>query len=150
MSQSHWLVKQEPGAYAWSDFVRDGRAAWTGIRNFQARNHLRSMRRGDLVLYYHTGGEKQVVGMAKVVREAYPDPTADEGNWVCVDLEPDRAVDPSVTLEQIRNEPALQDLALIRQSRLSVMPVTAEQWSRILRLRTAEAPEPGPRRSGLR
>ncbi|MDW8308139.1 MAG: EVE domain-containing protein [Verrucomicrobiales bacterium] len=129
---SHWLVKQEPGEYAWADFVRDGRTAWTGVRNFQARNHLRAMRRGDLVLYYHSGEERAVVGVARVEREAYPDPTAREGDWSCVDLVPVKPLARPVTLAEIKADPALRDMPLLRQSRLSVMPLTAGQFRRLL------------------
>jgi predicted RNA-binding protein with PUA-like domain len=130
----HWLVKQEPGEYAWADFVRDGRAAWTGVRNFQARNHLRAMRRGDRVLYYHSGEERRVVGVARVAREAYPDPTATEGDWCCVDLVPEKALARPVTLGEIRSDPALEQMPLVRQARLSVMPLTAAQFRRLLAL----------------
>jgi len=95
----HWMVKQEPTAYAWSAFVADGRASWTGVRNFQARNNLRAMRKGDQVLYYHSVVGKEVVGIAVVAAEAYPDPTAKEGDWVCVDLVPRRPLSKPVTLE---------------------------------------------------
>jgi predicted RNA-binding protein with PUA-like domain len=129
---NYWLVKQEPDSYPWEQFVRDGRTAWTGVRNFQARNNLRSMRAGDRVFYYHSVKGKAVVGWAEVVREAYTDPTAKEGDWSCVDLVPLGACREPVTLEQIKTEPALADVALLRQSRLSVMPVTAAE-ARVLR-----------------
>ena len=98
----YWLVKQEPESYAWAAFVKDGRTAWTGVRNFQARNNLRVMQRGDFVLYYHSGADKQVVGYARVEREAYPDPTAEEGDWSCVDLVPVKALKQPVALETIK------------------------------------------------
>jgi predicted RNA-binding protein with PUA-like domain len=131
---NHWLVKQEPTSYPWEQFVKDGGTAWTGVRNFQARNHLRSMRPGDRVLYYHSVVGKEVVGLAEVARAAYPDPTAEEGDWSCVDLKPGRALDRPVTLDQIKAEPALSDIALLRQSRLSVMPLTKTEFDAILRL----------------
>jgi len=124
----HWMVKQEPTAYAWETFVKDGRTAWTGVRNFQARNNLRAMRKGDLVLYYHSVVGKEVVGIAKVAAEAYPDPTATEGDWVCVDLVPFKALKQPVTLEAIKAEKSLAEVALLRQSRLSVMPLEAEEF----------------------
>lgn len=124
------MVKQEPTAYSWDDFVRDGRTAWTGVRNFQARNNLKAMREGDQVLFYHSVVGKEVVGIAKVAREAYPDPTGPE--WVCVDLVPVKALKHPVTLEQLKANPALTELALIKQSRLSVMPVRAEEFKQIL------------------
>ena len=128
------MVKQEPEAYSWAAFVKDGRTAWTGVRNFQARNHLRTMRRGDLVFYYHSVTEKQVVGVAKVTREAYADPTAKEGDWSSVDLAPVKALQEPVTLERIKTDRALKELPLLRQSRLSVIPLTAAQFARILEL----------------
>jgi predicted RNA-binding protein with PUA-like domain len=131
---NHWLVKQEPTEYAWADFVRDGRTAWTGVRNFQARNHLRAMKRGDPVLYYHSGADRAVVGVARVEREAYPDPTATEGDWSCVDLVPVKALARPVTLAEIKADPALKDMPLLRQARLSVMPLTAAQFRRLLAL----------------
>lgn len=124
------MVKQEPTAYSWENFVRDGRTAWTGVRNFQARNNLKAMREGDRVLFYHSVVGKEVVGIAKVAREAYPDPTDQE--WICVDLVPSKALKQPVSLEAMKANPALKDLALIRQSRLSVLPVTEEQFAEIL------------------
>ncbi len=134
MSTRHWLVKQEPSAYAWDDFVRDGRTAWTGVRNYQARNHLRAMAPGDEVLFYHSVTGKQVMGVAEVVREAYPDPTAAEGDWSCVDLVPRRALPRPVGLDELKAEPRLAGLALLRQSRLSVMPLNPEEFRAILEL----------------
>ena len=131
---NYWLVKQEPSAYSWDDFVRDGRTAWTGVRNFQARNNLRSMRLGDRVLFYHSVKDKSVVGEAEVVREAYSDPTAKEGDWVCVDLKPIRSLPHSVPLERIKAERKLAGLALVRSPRLSVMPVLEDQYRTILAL----------------
>jgi predicted RNA-binding protein with PUA-like domain len=130
----YWMVKQEPTAYAWSAFVADGRAAWTGVRNFQARNNLRAMRQGDLVLYYHSIVGKEVVGIAKVAKEAYPDPTASEGDWVCVDLTPLKALPRPVTLDEIKASARLRDVALLRQSRLSVMPLSPKEFDEIERL----------------
>ena len=135
---NHWLVKQEPEDYAFAQFARDARTDWTGIRNFQARNYLRAMTVGDAVLYYHSGGEKAVVGMATVSRAAFPDPTAEadeaKGQWVAVELRADEALPRAVTLAEIKADPALQDLLLIRHTRLSVVPVTAAQHARILHL----------------
>ena len=131
---NHWLVKQEPTAYSWDQFVKDGGTAWTGVRNFQARNHLRAMRRGDEVLFYHSVTGKAVVGVAKVCNEAYPDPTAEEGDWSCVDLKPVRALKMPVTLDSIKVDPDLSEIALIRQSRLSVMPLTDAEFTRIAKL----------------
>jgi predicted RNA-binding protein with PUA-like domain len=130
----YWLVKQEPDSYPWEQFVRDGRTAWTGVRNFQARNNLRAMQKDDEVFYYHSVKGKSVVGLAKVAREAYADPTAKEGDWSCVDLVPVGACRAPVELEQIKAESALHDVALLRQSRLSVMPVTAAEAKVLKRL----------------
>jgi predicted RNA-binding protein with PUA-like domain len=130
----YWLVKQEPDSYPWEQFVRDRGTAWTGVRNFQARNNLRAMRRGDEVFYYHSVTGKAVVGTARVAREAYPDPTAKEGDWSSVDLVPLRACRTPVTLEQIKVEPSLGEIALLRQSRLSVMPLTAAEAKTLRRL----------------
>lgn len=138
MAKQFWLVKQEPEDYSWDQLVQDGRTAWTGVRNFQARNFLQEMKVGDLVLFYHSVSEKQVVGIAKVVREAYPDPTVEpdeiKGGWVCVDLAPSKPLAEPVSLAAIKTDEALKDLLLVRQSRLSVMPVTAKQFNRILQL----------------
>ena len=123
----HWLVKQEPDAYSWDQFVRDKGTSWTGVRNFQARNYLRAMKKGDEVFYYHSVTGKSVVGTARVVREAYGDPTAEDGDWSCVDLIPRQAFPTPVTLEEIKANPALRDIALLRQSRLSVMPLTSAE-----------------------
>src|SRR5437762_1344248 len=99
---NYWLVKQEPEAYSWQDFLKDGKTAWTGVRNFQARNNLRAMKRGDLVFFYHSVSDKQVVGIARVEKEAYPDSTAEEGDWSCVDLVPVKTLKKTVSLEQIK------------------------------------------------
>ena len=131
---NYWLVKQEPESYSWEDFVGDGRTAWTGVRNFQARNNLRAMKRGDLVCFYHSVSEKQVVGIARVDREAYADPTADEGDWSCVDLKPVKPLKKPVTLDTIKGDKALQTLPLVKQSRLSVTPMNEAQFARILEL----------------
>ena len=134
MSKKHWLVKQEPEAYAWASFVKDGQAAWTGVRNFQARNHLRAMKKGDWVLYYHSVSDKQVVGLARVDREFYPDLTADEGDWSCVDLVPVKSLRQPVSLATIKADKLLKDMPLVKQSRLSVTPLTPEQFARLLKL----------------
>lgn len=127
-----WLVKSEPEVYSWETFVQEKGTAWTGVRNFTARINLRAMRVGDPVLYYHSGGGKEVVGIAKVRKAAYPDPTAEEGEWVCVDLAPVKALPRSVTLTEIKARKSLQEIALVRQSRLSVMPLPPEKFREIL------------------
>ena len=131
---NYWLVKQEPEKYAWAQFVKDRETYWDGVRNYQARNNLRAMAKGDLVLYYHSVSEKAVVGVAQVTQEAYADPTAKEGDWSVVDLKPVKALKTPVTLEVIKGDSALGDILLVRQSRLSVMPVTAREFKRVLKL----------------
>lgn len=131
MSKNYWLVKSEPETYSWTAFVKEGKAAWTGVRNYQARNNLRAMKQGDEVLYYHSGGEKQVVGQGRVEREFYPDPTATEGDWSAVDLVPVKAVTNPVSLATIKSDKLLKDMPLVRNSRLSVTPVTEAQFKRL-------------------
>ncbi|MBI5775461.1 MAG: EVE domain-containing protein [Verrucomicrobia bacterium] len=134
---NHWLAKSEPEAYSWAQFMRDGHTAWTGVRSFQARNNLRAMKRGDPVLFYHSVSEKQVVGLARVEREHYPDPTAAEGDWSAVDLVPVKPLKSPVTLAAIKADKILQGIALVRQSRLSVTPLTAVEFERLLELAKA-------------
>ena len=129
-----WLVKQEPSTYSWADFKAEGKTAWTGVRNYTARNNLRAMRKGDAVFFYHSVTDKTVVGIAKVIREAYPDPTAKEGDWSAVDLAPDKALAKPVALEEIKRNPKLKEMALLRLSRLSVQPVTSAQFAEIARM----------------
>ena len=129
---NHWLVKTEPSAYSWDRFVKDGETAWTGIRNFQARNNLKAMRKGDRVLFYHSVVGKEVVGVATVARIAYPDATAKEGDWVCVDLKPVKPLASPVTLEEMKKNPDLEDFKLLTHSRLSVVPVTEEEYDTIM------------------
>ena len=130
----HWLVKQEPEKYPWTQFVKDKGTYWDGVRNYQARNNLRAMKKGDLVMYYHSVSEKAVVGVAKVTREAYPDPTAKEGDWSVVDLKPVKVMAEPVTLERIKADAKFTGIALIKQSRLSVMPLRAREFRRVLQL----------------
>lgn len=136
---NYWIVKQEPESYSWADFLKDGRTAWTGVRNFQARNNLRAMKKGDMALYYHSGDEKQIVGVAKVAKEAYPDPTAKEGDWSCVDLAAVNTLPQAVPLAAIKNEPALKEIHLVRNSRLSVSPLTGAQFERLMKMAGADA-----------
>lgn len=131
---NYWLVKSEPEAYSWAQFLKDGKTAWTGVRNFAARNHLRAMKQGDLLAYYHSGDEKSVVGLARLEKESYPDPTADEGDWSCVDLVPVKAMTSPVTLAQIKGDKALREMAFVKQSRLSVSPMTKPQFERLMEL----------------
>src|SRR2546421_12671764 len=132
--KNFWLVKQEPSDYSWTDFVADGSTSWTGVRNFAARNNLRRMAKGDQVLFYHSGEDKGVVGIAKVARTAYSDATAKEGDWNAVDLVPLKPLRRPVTLREIKAKPALKNIALVRQSRLSVMPLSAQAFRSILKL----------------
>jgi predicted RNA-binding protein with PUA-like domain len=126
------MVKQEPETYSWDDFVKDGKTDWSGVRNYQARNNLREMKNGERVLFYHSGKDKAVVGVAEVVKSAYPDPTADDGQWVAVDLKPIRPLKNPVPLAAIRYDKRLADLPLIRQSQLSVMALTKDEFDIIV------------------
>ena len=128
----YWMVKQEPETYSWDDFVTDGSTDWTGVRNYQARNNLKGMKAGDRVLFYHSGKGKEVVGLAEVVKSAYPDPTADDPQWVAVDLKPVKPLANPVPLAAIRYDKRLSQLPLIRQSQLSVMPLTKEEFDVIV------------------
>src|SRR5690606_4014398 len=130
----YFLVKSEPFKYSWSQFIKDGQTFWDGVRNYQARNNLQAMEVGDLVLFYHSNEGKEVVGLAKVIKAAYQDPTTPDPRWVAVDLMPVETLPQPVTLEQIKADPFLQDIALVRQGRLSVMPLKPEEFDRILAL----------------
>lgn len=131
---NYWLAKSEPEAYSWTQLVKDGKAAWTGVRNFQARNNLRAMKKGDAVFFYHSVTGKEVVGIAKVVKEAYADTTAEEGDWSCVDLAPLKALAQTVTLEAVKKDKVLSESLLVKQSRISVIPLTEPQAKRFLEL----------------
>jgi len=133
-----WMVKQEPEAYSWDDLVRDGRTDWTGVRNFQARNNLRQMKVGDRVLFYYSGTGKCVVGIAEVAKAAYPDPTADDPQWVSVDIKPLKRLNEPVPLASIRYHAKLANLPLIRQSQLSVMALTKEEFETIVGMGAAK------------
>jgi predicted RNA-binding protein with PUA-like domain len=130
----HWLVKSEPDSYSWESFVRDDRTDWTGVRNFQARNNLRAMKTRDPVLFYASGGPKAVIGMAEVTKDAFADPTADEPGWLAVELKAVRTIGRPVTLSQIKADPGLAGILLLRNSRLSVIPLTGAEFARILDL----------------
>lgn len=131
---NHWLVKSEPKKYSWEKFVQDGRTFWDGVRNFQARNNLKSMKEGDMVLFYHSNDDKSVMGIAKIVKEAYQDPTTDDTHWVAVDLVPLQPLKAPVTLSKIKSDNRLQNIGLVKQGRLSVMQLKAEEFDRILEL----------------
>ncbi len=124
----HWLLKSEPEVYSWERLVKDGRTHWDGVRNHQAANNLKAMKRGDRAFFYHSGDERAIVGVAEIVKEAYPDPSDPDGRFVMVDVKPVRAAKAPVTLAAIKAEPKLKDLALVRQGRLSVVPVAADEW----------------------
>ena len=130
----YWLVKQEPESYSFADFQKDGKTDWTGVRNFTARNNLKEMSVGDKVFYYHSGGEKAVVGLAKVSKAFFPDPTADEGSWVAVELEAGKPLKNPVTLADIKANKKLAEMKLVKLSRLSVSPVTKEEFDEILEM----------------
>jgi predicted RNA-binding protein with PUA-like domain len=131
---SYWLVKSEPDSFSWDQMVANRVEPWTGVRNHTARNNLRAMRNGDLVFFYHSNIGKQIVGIVKVVREAYPDPTADSGDWTSVDMQAVRPMPKPVTLTEIKADPEFADFGLVRLSRLSVVPVSKTHWDRICRM----------------
>ncbi len=131
---NYWLVKSEPETYGWAQFVQDGRTAWTGVRNYQSRNNLRAMKVGDSLLFYHSGKAKEIVGLARVEKAAYPDPTAKDGDWVSVDLAPVKDLVKPITLATIRSVRQLKAMVLVNNTRLSVQPVTEEQFNCILEL----------------
>src|SRR5271165_5269157 len=137
---NYWLVKSEPESYAWSQLVTDGQTSWTGVRNYQARNHLRAMKSGDPVLFYHSVSEKEIVGLAQVVKEAYPDPTAEEGDWSCVDLAPLKPLVVSVGLDAIKSDKVLANMPWVTHGGLSVQPLSKVQFQRILKLGATTEP----------
>jgi predicted RNA-binding protein with PUA-like domain len=134
---AYWLVKSEPSVYSWEDFQKDGKTSWEGVRNYAARNHLRAMKKGDEVFYYHSNEGLSIVGIAKVIKEAYQDHTTAEEAWVTVDLKPVKSLKHPVSMKQIKNEKRLQDMALLRISRLSVQPVTEAEWKVVLEMAQA-------------
>lgn len=131
---AHWLVKSEPFKYSWQMFVADKKAVWDGVRNFEARNNLRAMKKGDFVLFYHSSEGKEVVGVATVAKEAYPDPTATEGDWSAVELAPKKALAEPVSLATVKADKKLSDFALVRKGRISVVPATPAEFARVLEL----------------
>jgi len=141
MSNNYWLVKSEPFKYSWEQFKKDKKTFWDGVRNYQARNNLRAMKKGDQVFFYHSNEGMEIVGIAQVIKEFYQDPTIDDERWVAVDLKPVKALKAPVDLQQMKAEKRLQDLALIRQGRLSVSPVSEDQWNVILELSERNAAE---------
>jgi predicted RNA-binding protein with PUA-like domain len=131
---NYWLVKSEPDAFSWEQQVKNGVEPWTGVRNHSAKLNLKAMRKGDLAFFYHSNIGKEIVGIVKVAREAYPDPTAESGDWVCVDMQAVQPVPAPVCLATIKADPQFQDFALIRLSRLSVVPVSAAHWKALCKL----------------
>jgi len=129
---AHWLMKSEPGTYSWDQLVRDRKTEWDGVRNPTARLHLKAMQKGDECFFYHSGDERQVVGIMRVTREARPDPK--DAAWVSVEVEAVRPIEPPVTLKAIKAEPSLAKMELVRLSRLSVSPVRDEEWARVLEM----------------
>ena len=134
MARSYWLVKSEPFKYSWDELVKDGSTYWDGVRNAQARNNLRAMKKGDLLLYYHSNEGKEVVGVARVTKESYQDPTTPDERWVVVDVVPVKALAEAVPLSVIKEDARLEGIALVKQSRLSVMPISKPHFDRILKL----------------
>jgi len=133
MPKNCWVVKTEPGAYSWTTFVKDGKTAWTGVRNYQARNNLRAMKKGDECLYYHSNEGKEVVGIARVAREAYADPTTSD-DWSAVDVEPVRQLTRPVSLGEMRSHPPLARMMIFRRPRLSVVPVSKDEFEAVIKL----------------
>jgi predicted RNA-binding protein with PUA-like domain len=152
MPRSYWLLKSEPFKYAWDDLVREGRTYWDGVRNYEARNNLAAMKKGDLALYYHSNEGKEVVGIVEIVAEAYPDPTADDDAWVVVDVEPRVPFEEPVSLAAIKADPKLEDIALVRRGRISVVPLTAAEFRRVAKLGRTKVPpvSSAPRRETSR
>jgi predicted RNA-binding protein with PUA-like domain len=134
MPRQHWLIKSEPSKYSFEQLIADGYTAWEGVRNFEARNNLREMKKGDLCLYYHSSEGKSVVGVARVTREAYPDPTAKKGDFSAVDVEAVRALARSISLDELRSHRVLSKMVIFRKPRLSVAPVTDEEFEGVLEL----------------
>jgi len=131
---AHWLVKSEPSAYSWDDLVKEKQTCWSGVRNYAARLHLRNMKKGDEVLFYHSNEGTDIVGIAKVAKENYQDPTTDDDRWVAVDLKPHKKLKNPVSLATIKKDKRLSEMALVRIGRLSVQPVTGKEWSAVMAL----------------
>ncbi len=134
---NHWLIKSEPNKYSWDDLNKDGSTFWDGVRNYEARNNLRAMKTGDLLLYYHSNDGKEIVGIAKVIKEAYQDPTTDDDRWVAVDIEPFKKLKNSVSLATMKATPELENMKMVRQGRISVTPVTPAEFDKIIALSEA-------------
>lgn len=128
---NYYILKSEPSTYSWLDLVRDKHTAWTGVRNYQARNNLRSMKEGDICFFYHSGDEKSIVGIAEVIKPAYQDPTTEDSNWVCVDIQAKRPLDTPVSLTTLKEHPSLSKMLIVRHSRLSVIPISEADYHAI-------------------
>jgi predicted RNA-binding protein with PUA-like domain len=131
---NYWLVKSEPSAYSWDQFTKDKKTFWNGVRNYAARNNMRGMRKDDEVLFYHSNEGMEIIGIAKIVKESYQDPTTEDKNWVVVDLKPVKKLKIPVTLSQIKKEPRLANMELVKNSRLSVQKVSGEEWKIIMEM----------------
>ncbi|MFO8066080.1 MAG: EVE domain-containing protein [Bacteroidales bacterium] len=131
---NHWLIKSEPKAYSWDRFVKEKKTIWDGVRNYQARNNMKEMKEGDQVLFYHSVSEKAVVGIAEVTKEFFPDPTTDDSRWVVVELKPLKKLNKPVSLEEVKKNKNLQEIALIKQARLSVMPLKKKEFDEIVNM----------------
>jgi predicted RNA-binding protein with PUA-like domain len=131
---NYWLIKSEPNKYSWDQLEKDGETFWDGVRNFEARNNLREMKKGDLLLYYHSNEGKEVVGIAKVKKESFQDPTTDDERWLAIDVEPFKKLKKPVSLATMKATPQLQGMKMVRQGRISVTPVTAEEFDKIIEL----------------
>ena len=136
---AYWLIKSEPFKYSWEKFVEDGRTFWDGVRNYQARNNLKAMKEGDYLLWYHSNEGLEIVGIAKLVKEFYQDPTSEDTNWVVVDVAPYKRLSKPVSLAQVKSDVRLSQMALVRLGRLSVQPVSEEEWKVIMELSETEA-----------
>jgi len=150
LARAYWLMKSEPFKYSWDQLVKDRRTYWDGVRNYEARNNLVAMKKGDLALYYHSNEGKEVVGIAEIVGESYPDPTTEDERWVVVDVAPLLPLSRPVSLATIKADPSLEQIALIRRSRLSVVPITPQEFRHIAKLGETEVPpgsKGGPARS---
>lgn len=131
---NYWLIKSEPNKYSWQQFLKDKKTFWDGVRNYAARNNLRAMKKGDEVLFYHSNQGMEIVGVAMVVKEAYRDPTTEDKNWVVVDLKPVKSLEKPVTLVQIKSDPKIENMELVKNSRLSVQKVTPDEWKLVMKM----------------
>ena len=140
LARAYWLMKSEPYKYSWDELVKDGKTYWDGVRNYEARNNLAAMKKGDLAFYYHSNEGKEIVGIAEIVGEAYQDPTTDDDRWVVVDVAPVVPFSEPVTLAMIKADPALEEIALIRRGRLSVVPITPKEFRHVAKLGRTKVP----------